>query len=297
MLIIGCSNSTKIAKSIARRLGKPYSGLSVKKFPDSELNIRFMKKVKGRDIVLVQSFYDNKKTDMSINDQLIEIIFAARTAERLGARSITLAAPYFPYFRQDKEFHHGECVSIKIVAHLMNECLSRIIVIDPHLHRLKSMYDVFTVRSKRLTADPLIADYIKKNVKNAVIIGPDWESYRWAEKTAEIIGCECAILHKTRYSARKVDVRLNKKIDLKNKSVVVVDDIISTGHTVLETIKDLKKLGAKKFTVIGVHGLLVEGALSKLKKAGAKVITTNTIAGTTNKIDIAPLLADALKKK
>ncbi|MBW2987467.1 ribose-phosphate diphosphokinase [Candidatus Woesearchaeota archaeon] len=295
-MIVGCSNSTTIAKSIARRLKKPYSKLSVVKFPDGELNIRFMDKVKGKNIVLVQSFYNNDKTKMSINDQLIEVFLAARSAEAQGAKSVTLAAPYFPYFRQDKEFHPGECVSIKIIAHLMNLCLNRIIVIDPHLHRLKSMYDVFTIKSKRLTADPLIADYIKKKIKNAVIIGPDWESYRWAEKTADMIGCESATLQKTRYSARKVSVKLNKKISLKNKSVVIVDDIISTGHTILETIKSMKRLGAKKFIVIGVHGLLVEGALSKLRKAGATVITTNTIVNSTSKIDIAPLIAGALKK-
>jgi ribose-phosphate pyrophosphokinase len=295
-MIVGCSNSTTIAKSIARRLGESYSGLSVVKFPDGELNIRFKEKVKGKNITLIQSFYNNKKTQMSINDQLLEVFFAARTARALGANSVTLAAPYFPYFRQDKEFHPGECVSIKIVAHLMNECFNKIIVIDPHLHRLKTMYDVFTIRSKRLTADPLIADYIRDKIKDAVIIGPDWESYRWAEKTADMIGCESATLQKTRYSARKVSVKLNKKITLKNKSVVIVDDIISTGHTILETIKSLKKLGAKKFIVIGVHGLLVEGALSKLRKAGATVITTNTIVNSTSKIDVAPLIAGALGK-
>ncbi|MBW3018391.1 ribose-phosphate diphosphokinase [Candidatus Woesearchaeota archaeon] len=296
MIIVGCSNSTNIAKRIARILGKTYSELSVQKFPDGELNIRFTEKLKAKDIVLVQSFYNNKKTKMSINDQLMEVFFAARTAKHLGAKSVTLASPYFPYFRQDKEFHPGECLSIKVVAHMMNECLNKILVVDPHLHRLKTMYDVFTIRSKTLTANDLIADYIKKHDGNAIIIGPDWESYRWAEKTAHKIGCESAILQKTRYGAREVKVRLNKKMDLKNKHIFLVDDIISTGHTILETIKDLKKLGGKRFTAIGIHGLLVEGALQKLRKAGATVITTNTIVGATNKIDIAHLIADALEK-
>ena len=150
--------------------------------------------------------------------------------------------------------------------------------------------------------------------KNALIIGPDVESYKWAEKTAEIIGCESAILKKDRISARKVKVSFNKRIDtkkskalfvsskipkeffldIKNKNIVIVDDIISTGHTLLETIKLLKKTGAKKITCICVHGIFAENGLKKLRRTGAKIISCNTIPNPVAKIDVSEIIAKAI---
>ncbi|MCK4670493.1 MAG: ribose-phosphate diphosphokinase [Nanoarchaeota archaeon] len=293
MLIIGCSNSRDLAKKIAvkaRRHGKvKYSELETARFPDGEIYVRYNVPVKDKKVVLVQSFYGN------ISDEMIEVVFAAQTAKDLGAKEVTLVAPYFPYFRQDKRFKPGESISIQVIAKMLNRFIHRLIVVDPHLHRLKSMYDVFTCRCHNLSADPAIARYIEQNIKNVIIIGPDWESYRWAEKTADIIGCESAILEKKRYSATKVDVRINKKIDLKDKTVVLVDDIISTGHTMQEAIKDLKKIGAKKFVIICVHSLFVGNAMDRLKKTGARIVSCNTIKHKTNKIDVTSIIETALK--
>lgn len=295
MLIIGCSNSRDIAKDIAGDLKKKakvkYAELETARFPDGEIYVRYPVPVKGHKVVLVQSFYGN------ISDEMMEVVFAAQTAKDLGAKEVALVAPYFPYFRQDKRFKPGECISIQVVAKMLNRFIQRLFVVDPHLHRLNSMYDVFTCKCHKLTADPAIAKYIKNNLKNVILIGPDWESYRWAEKTADIVGCDSAILEKKRYSATKVDVRINKKIDLKNKTVVLVDDIISTGHTMEEAIKDLKKIGAKKFVIICVHSLFIGDALKRLKKTGAKIISCNTIKHTTNRIDISPVIQSALSDR
>lgn len=292
MLIIGCSNSKDMARKIAAGLRKKtkvkYSSLVTKKFPDNEIYVRYDVPVKEEEVVLVQSFYGD------ISDQMIEVIFAAQTAKDLGAKEVALVAPYFPYFRQDKRFKPGECISIQVISKMFNRVLDRLMVVDPHLHRLKSMYDVFTCKCRRLSADPAIADYIRKRLKNVIIIGPDWESYRWAEKTADIIGCESAILEKKRYSATKVDVRINKKIDLKDRTVVLVDDIISTGHTMQDAIKDLKKIGAKRFVVICVHALFVGDAMKRLARTGAKIVSCNTIKHRTNKIDVVPIIKQAL---
>ncbi|MBW2980061.1 ribose-phosphate diphosphokinase [Candidatus Woesearchaeota archaeon] len=288
MKIIACSNGKHLAKSIAKKLKKPYSELETKHFPDNELKVAIKTDVKKKRVVLVQSFHG------SINDQLVEVLFAAYTAKDLGAKSIMLVAPYFPYLRQDKAFNKGESVSIEIVGKLIDRVFDEIAIIDPHLHREKGLNHIFKIRAHRLTANPLIADYIKKHVKNAVIIGPDWESYKWAEKTADIIGCESAIMEKKRYSARKVSVKLNKKIDLGKRNVVIVDDIISTGHTLLESAKLLRKIGAKKITAICVHAVFVEKAYEKLKKAKVDVISANTILHKSNKIDVVPLIVNVL---
>ena len=156
------------------------------------------------------------------------------------------------------------------------------------------MSEVFSIKAKHLTSNKLLADYIKSNIGNPVIIGPDEESYQWARRIAEYIKVDAAILKKTRYSARKVKVTLNKKIELKNKNLVIIDDIISTGHTILETVKDMKKLKPKNIYCICIHGVFAESALEKIKKH-AKVISTNTIPNSVSKIDVSGLIADELE--
>lgn len=289
MIIIGCSKGTHLAQKVSRKLRYPYSELQVKKFPDGELKVRFTSNVHGKDVVLVQSFYGN------VNDCIVEVIFAADTARDLGAKKVFLAAPYFPYLRQDKRFKSGQCISIEVMARLMSKYFNKVFIIDPHLHRETKLSHLFSIKAERLTANPYIADYIKKNIKNPLIVGPDWESYKWAGKVAEKIKCEHVILQKVRYTGRKVKVTLNKKVNVDNKNIVFVDDIISTGNTILESVKNLKKLGAKKFNCIAVHGIFVENALEKLRKANVKVVTTNTIPNKVAKIDVSGLIAGALK--
>ena len=289
MIMIGCSKGVHLAQKVAKKLKSSYSALEVKKFPDGEIKVRFMSNVKGKDVVLVQSFYGN------INDLIVEVIFAADTAKSLGAKKIILAAPYFPYLRQDKMFNPGESVSIEIVGRLMSRYFDKVLIIDPHLHREKKLSNLFSIKAERLTANPYIADYIRRNIKNPLIVGPDWESYKWAGKVAEKIKCEHVILKKKRYTGRKVKVILNKKINITNKNIVFVDDMISTGNTILECVKNLKKIGAKKFNCVVVHGIFVENALEKLRKANVKVVSTDTIPSKVAKIDVSGLIARALK--
>ena len=288
MLIIGCSHGLHIAKKIAAKLKKPYSGLEVTHFPDSEIKLKFNVNVKSKTVVLVQSFYGN------ISDCVIETLFAAETARDLGAKKVKLIAPYFPYLRQDKRFEPGECISLKTIAKNIDEDFDEVFILDPHLHREKTLKHIFRIKAHRLTANPLIMEYIKKKIKNPVILGPDWESYKWAQRVAEKIGCDCAIMEKKRYHARRVVVKLNKKIDIKNKNLIFIDDMISTGHTLMEAIKAMRKLGARKVTCFAVHGILVENALEKLQRAGGTVITTNTIPNKVAKIDVSQLIADHL---
>ena len=289
MLIVSCSHGKHLAKKIANKLKKPYSELEVTHFPDSEIKLRFKADVRRKVVVLVQSFNGR------INDCVIETLFAAETARDLGAKKVILAAPYFPYLRQDKRFNPGECISLQTIAKNIDEDFDEVLIIDPHLHREKTLKHIFRIKSHKLTANPLIVEHIKKNINNPVIIGPDWESYKWAQKVAENIGCDFAIMEKNRISSRKVKVKLHKKIDIKNKNLVFIDDMISTGHTLLEAIKSMKRLGAKKVTCFAVHGILVENALQKLRKAGAEVITTNTIPNKAGRIDVSGLVSDRLR--
>lgn len=288
MIIVSCSKGAHLGGRIAAKLKAEHTPLKVSRFPDGELYLRFLKDVRNKTIVLVQSFYED------VDEMIVETLFAAATARELGAKKIILAAPYFPYFRQDVRFHKGECVSLHVVGPLFDKYFDKIIVIDPHLHRENTLRHVFRTQSVRLTANPLIARHIKKNFRNPVLIGPDWESYKWARKTAEMIGAQSSILEKKRFSSFHVQVRLRDKIDLKDKEAVIVDDIISTGHTILETIKHIKKLKPKKIICICVHGIFAQDSLRKIRKAGALVVATNTIPSSVSKIDISSLMAENL---
>ena len=287
-MIVSCSHGRHLGHLIAKKLNKKHSVLLVDKFPDDEIRIRFSNNLKNKTVILIQSFYKN------INDCIIEVIFAAKTANELGAKKVILAAPYFPYLRQDKRFHKGESVSQRIVANLMDKYFDAICIMDPHLHRKNKLEYIFKAKTKKLTANNLIADYVKKHIKNPVIIGPDEESYKWAKSVADILGAQSIILNKKRYSSFHVKVKLNKKIDLRDKNAVIIDDIVSTGNTILETAKILKKLGANKIYCICVHGIFIKDALSKLKKQKIKIISTNTIPNKAAKIDVSGVIGESL---
>ena len=288
MLIVSCTHGQHIGHLIAKKLKVIHSALIVDKFPDDELHIKFNSSLKNKIVILVQSFYRN------ISDCIVEAVLAAKTAHEFGAKKIVLVAPYFPYMRQDKRFHKGEAISQSIIAGLIDKYFDEVLMLDPHLHRKNKLESIFKIKSKKLTSNPLIAAYIKKHVKNPVIIGPDEESYKWARAVAEMLGVESRILKKRRYSSYNVKVNLNKKINLKNRNVVIVDDIVSTGHTILETANILKKLGAKNIFCICVHGIFVNGAFNKLKRAGINVVSTNTIPNKVAKIDVSGVISNSL---
>ncbi len=287
-VVIGGSNSQGIAKSVARKLNAKYTELQLSSFPDGELRVRIAEDVTGKHAVIVNGLMPNP------NKNIIESVFAVHTAKQLGAAKVTLVAPYLAYMRQDKMFHPGECVSARVMARML-DCADRVIAVDPHLHRIKRLQDIFRTKARGISADTAIAQYISKHCPTAIIIGPDIESSQWAKTIADRVGQESMILLKKRYSATKVRIIVHgDPAKFRNRDVVIVDDIISTGHTMFEPIKQLKKFGAKKITCIGIHGVFVKNALQKLKKMGAHVITTNTIPNPAAKIDVSGIIAGAL---
>ena len=291
MIIASCSHGIHLGRLIAKKSRMKHILLDVKKFPDDEIIIRFGSSLRNQNVVLVQSFYKN------ISDCLVEVILASATARQLGAKKVALVAPYFPYLRQDKRFHSGESVSQYIIAGLIDMYFDAVYIIDPHLHRKKSLNELFKTKAIKLTANNLIAEYIKNHINSPIIIGPDEESYKWARSVANAIGTESRILKKKRYSSYHVEVKLNKKIDLKGRNAVIVDDIVSTGNTILKTAKLLRRLGAKKIYCICIHGIFVDDALIKLKKSKINVVSANTIPNKAARIDVSGVVADSLINK
>lgn len=291
MLVFPMFNSRELGRKIAKAAGAEVGELETGKFPDGEFYMRFMREVKGEAIALVQNMHP------SPNDALVSIAFAGKTARELGARKVIGVVPYLAYMRQDKRFHAGECVSNHLAAWMLNNSLDKIITVDPHLHRVKELSELFFIERKKVSANTKIAEYIKKNfsAKNTVLVGPDIESSQWAKRIAEEIGFESAIFLKERFSARHVKIKVTKELEWKGKNVVIVDDIISSGHTMIEAVKEIKKRKPRAVHCICVHGIFAEGAYEKLRKAGAKtIVSSNTVEHKSNSIDLSGVIAKEL---
>lgn len=293
VIVTSLSNSEKIAKNIAKGIESDYMKTEVSCFPDGDLYLKFKGDVKGKKVIICESFQPNSTQAM------MNIVFAAQAAKQQGAKKVVVCAPYLAFMRQDKMFNPGECVSAPIMAKLLNENVDKLLTVDPHLHRILKMKDVFSIPAKNLTANSVIGAFVAKryktSLKKLMIMGPDWESYQWADEIARIVGVPDTVLHKDRHSARNVDVKLTEEVDLVGKTIVIVDDIISTGNTMIKACIKSKKLGAKKVIAIGVHGLYVENALKKMEKHFDEIFSVNTINHSTNKIDVSPVFIDELK--
>lgn len=281
--VVTCSGARHIGESIARKLKARHSELETRKFPDGELYIRFNRDLNKKKILLVQSFYGE------INDKIIEVLLAGYTAKELGAKKVELLALYFPYFRQDKRFKKGEAISIEVMSKLF-KIFNKIYFLDPHLHRIKKVKDVFS-NGKKVSAIPIVSSYLKKlNLKAPVFIGPDIESHQWVKEASRELG-KVFVFEKQRKGDKDVEIKKSselKKEDVEGKEIVIIDDIISTGNTMLETIKNLKRLKPKKIICVGIHGIFINDSLNELKKY-AKIISTNTIPSKASKIDISDI--------
>ena len=288
IVVLSFENSSHIATRIARTLDALHSNVRANHFPDEDSYVRVMIPVTGCDVILVQTLHP------APNNSLMELLFAANVCKEQHARSITFVIPYLAYMRQDKAFHEGECITSRVMAKLLSSSCDKLITLDPHLHRYHSLSDVFSVHCVKITAVPILANYVKKNIADPLILGPDAESNQWSEAVAKEIGTTGVVLKKKRYTSRSVRIHLS--IDVANRNVVIVDDIISTGHTMLETVKQLRKKKAKRIICLATHGVLAERALQKLQRAGAEVVTTNTINNSVAKIDVAQEIVEAIKK-
>jgi ribose-phosphate pyrophosphokinase len=213
--------------------------------------------------------------------------------------------PYFAYARQDGRFNPGEAFSLKTVANLIETVgTNEVYTIDLHLHRIESISKVFKIPSTNVTVIPELARYVKQNVKlrNPAVIGPDEEAEQWAKVAAKELDAEYDILEKHRVSKREdkkygeVDIE-SRTFSLKGRDILIVDDIISTGGTIVKAIDILKKSGAEKIYVATCHPVLVENALMRIYEAGAEmVIGTDSIPSPISYVSVAPTVARAIRE-
>jgi ribose-phosphate pyrophosphokinase len=230
------------------------------------------------------------------NDKLLSLLFAAATARELEASKVGLVSPYLAYMRQDRRFKPGEAVSSRQVAHLLSSSFDWLVTVDPHLHRYGSLSEIYSIPTRVVHVAPLISQWIRMNVQNPLIIGPDSESEQWVAAVAQEADAPHAVLEKIRHGDRDVEIKLGDLDRWKGRTPVLVDDIISSGRTMLESLRLLTAQGWAAPVCLAVHGLFADRADVLLAQAGARVVTSNSVPHATNDIDLTPLLAEAVSQ-
>ena len=235
LMIIGGSSSQKLAANIAQEMGDVLCPLESRKFPDGERYIRINGDVED-GVVVVQS------TGYPQDENLMELFLILKTLRSMDVTKIRTVIPYFGYGRQEKSFNHGEAVSAEVVCHLL-QCAGASEVYSINLHE-KSICDLFSIPAHNLSAMPTIAQYIKDNIDDPVIVAPDKGALGFAQEIANILKCDSDYLEKIRISPEKVETT-PKNLDVEGKDAVIIDDIISTGGTIVNACSILKEHGLK----------------------------------------------------
>jgi len=288
-LIFSFPGSERLAKKIASKLGLKLGEAEIRHFPDGETYIRIDSDIKDKELVLITSL-DHPDT------KAMGIMFFANLAKELGAKTITLVSPYLGYMRQDKKFKEGEVITSRIFAKFLSEQVNSLITVDPHLHRYKSLSEIYSIPTTVLHATTTIADWAKTNIAKPLFIGPDEESEQWVKKVAELSDAPYIVLKKIRHGDKNVEVSLPNVDKYRKHTPVLVDDIISTARTMIETVEHLNKAGMKAPICIGVHAIFAGDAYQNLQNSGVgRVVTCNCIEHETNAIDLSEIIAKELK--
>lgn len=288
-LILPLPGAEALATEIAAGLPAELAAVETRRFPDGESYVRLPPEVAGRDVVIVCSL-------ARPDEQFLRLVFAARAARELGATRLTLVAPYLAYMRQDKRFQPGEALTSRHFADLISREFDALITVDPHLHRHKALSEVYSIPATALRAAPLLADWIKLNVERPLIIGPDIESEQWVSQVAERAAAPHLVLSKQRHGDRDVEIAIPDLGAWRDRQPVLIDDIVSSGRTMIETAEGLVARGLAKPVCVAVHALFADDAFQRLSERARSVISTNTISHASNGISVAPLLVEALQQ-
>ena len=286
--VIGGGASKDLAKRLARKLKAVYIETETKIFPDGESKITLRKIPKKSVILVVQSTYPPVDTNLL---QALSIISQVR---KISSRTFAII-PYMGYARQDKQFLSGEVITMSVVAKMLQSAgAKKVIVVDIHSN---TALNHFNIPTENVSAVPELANYFKKlNLKNPLVVSPDMGGSSRSKKFASLLKTDFIVLkkHRDRKTGR-VSIQ-TAKVDVQGKDLILVDDIISTGDSIIKAAQFLKKQKCRRVFVACTHGLLVEGAEKKIRKAGvSRIISTNTIPGNTSKVDVSGILAKSVQ--
>ena len=297
VLFSGNSNP-QLAASIAEYLEIPMGKALVGRFTNGELRVQIEENVRGAEVFLIQPTCGN------VNDTLMELLIMCDALTRSSAKSITALVPYYGYARQEKKTTGREPITAKLVANLMTSAgCDRVITIDLHAAAIQGFFDIPV---DNLMAMPIVVDYFRnKNIakEDLVVVSPDAGGVSRARKFAERLGAGLAIIFKRRPRPDAVDV-MDFVGDIEGKTALIVDDIVSTGGTLLRGVDLLMEKGAKRVFAATTHGLFAGNSIEAIQASPIEeVIVTDTVPitsaarqGKITVLSVAPLLGEAIRR-
>ncbi|HET6404790.1 MAG TPA: ribose-phosphate diphosphokinase [Candidatus Thermoplasmatota archaeon] len=285
MKVLAGSSSKRTAKELAGILKADLVEVDQRVFPDGEVYVRVPEPLRGEEVVIVQTTFPTSS--------LLELLFLQEVAHDQGAAHITAVVPYYSYSRQDQVFKEGEIVSAKAVAELIELKADRFITVDPHKEHILGF---FGIEAHGVSAVPLLAKHLEQMGVDTVL-APDKGALDRAQFAAKCLGAEFDYMEKTRISGTEVSMKA-KSLDVRGKTVAIIDDIISTGGTIATASAELKRQGATRVIAACTHGLFLNNALPRLHANGCdQVICTDSIATDVSSVGCAAVIADVFLER
>lgn len=280
------------ARRLAAQLGLPYQDIALHRFPDGELRVTIGP---AATTTIIYASLDQP------NDKLIAILFAAEALRRNGAKRLVLLAPYLCYMRQDTAFHDGEAISQRAIGQLLARTVDRVITVDAHLHRTPDIRAVFPgIEADNLSAVPAFAMALRASGfdPSTLVVGPDAESRAWVSDLADQLGLAFAVARKVRHGDRSVEIDFANTVSPAGRPVLLVDDIVSSGGTLITCAGALKAAGARSIDVLITHALYPPEMAAAFADAGIRAIrSTFSVPHPTNAIRLDDIFAAALRRE
>jgi len=286
--VIAGNTSKGLGKRVAKRLKATFIPAETTIFPDGESKITLKKIPKKGIILVVQS------TSPPVDTNLLQLLSMVSQARKFSSK-IYAVIPYMGYARQDRSFLGGEIITISVVAKMLKSAgAKKIIVVDIHS---KIALKHFKIQVENVSAIPKLVNYFKRiKLKNPLVVSPDAGGSSRAKEFAMQFNSNFTSLKKYRNrKTGKVKIQ-SSKMDVKNRDIILVDDMISSGGSIIKATQFLKKQGAGRIFVACSHAILINDAEKKIRKAGVReIVSTNTISGRSAKVDISDIIAKSIK--
>jgi len=286
----------KLAEAICKELNVPCGNCEVGKFSDGEIFVNIAETVRGCDVFIIQP------TSSPVNDNLMEALILIDALKRASAGRINAVIPYYGYARQDRKTKAREPITAKLVANLLTEAgTDRVISMDLHAGQIQGYFDIPV---DHLSGIPILAEYFKDMIdEDTVVVSPDIGGVVRARNFASILDLPIAIIEKRRPKANVSEV-MNVIGDIKDKNVILVDDIVDTAGTITKAAEVLKNIGAKHVYACATHAVLSGPAIERIDNSVIeKFIVTDTIPLSDEKkiekievVSVAPIFAEAIRR-
>lgn len=295
--ILAGNSNPKLAEEITGNLGKKLIDAAIRKFSDGEINVHIKETVRGKDMFVIQS------TSPPVNDNLMELLIIIDALKRASAKRITAVIPYYGYARQDRKHTGRVPISAKLVANMIEVAgADRVLTLDLHAGQIQGFFDIPV---DNLWAKPILTSYFEprfKDSKELVVVSPDVGGVKRARMIAERLNVSLAIVEKRRMNFKEETEALNVIGEVEGKKALIVDDMVSTGGTLIEAAKILAKRGVKDQYASCTHGIFSDNAVARLKDSPfKKVVVTNTISPVVNDpfieyISVADIFAKSIDR-